>query len=39
MNPVLYLAIYNGSYLVIELIINAITMHTVVKRRLFEIYL
>ena len=39
MNPVLYSAIYNGGYLIIELIISAIIMYIIVKRKLLEIYL
>jgi len=39
MNPVLYSAIYNGSYLIVELIISAIIMYIIVKRKLLEIYL
>jgi thiamine transporter len=38
-HPVLYSAIYNGSYLIIELIISAAIMYIVVKRKLLEIYL
>jgi len=38
-HPVLYSAIYNGSYLIIELIISAAIMYIIVKRKLLEIYL
>jgi thiamine transporter len=39
MNPMVYSAIYNGSYLLVELVISAIIMYIIVKRRLLEIYL
>ena len=39
MNPVLYSAIYNGGYLIIELIVSAVIMYIIVKRRLLNIYL
>jgi thiamine transporter len=39
MNPIVYSAIYNGSYLAVELAISAIIMYIVIKRRLLEIYL
>lgn len=39
MNPVIYSAIYNGGYLIVELIISAVVMYIIVKRRLLEIYL
>ena len=39
MNPVLYSAVYNGGYLIIELIISAIIMYIIAKRRLLDIYL
>jgi thiamine transporter len=38
-HPMLYSAIYNGSYLIIELIISAAIMYIIVKRKLLEIYL
>jgi thiamine transporter len=38
-HPVLYSAIYNGGYLIIELIISAAIMYIIVKRKLLEIYL
>lgn len=39
MDPILYVAMYNGGYLVIEFIISAILIYVVAKRRLLEIYL
>ena len=39
MHPVIYSAIYNGSYLIIELVISAVIMYIIVKRKLLEIYL
>lgn len=39
MHSVIYSAIYNGSYLIIELVISAIIIYIIVKRRLLEIYL
>ena len=36
---VVYSAIYNGSYLVVEFIVSAIVIYVIVKRRLLEIYL
>jgi thiamine transporter len=39
MNPVLYSAVYNGGYLIIELIISVIIMYIIVKRQLLDIYL
>ena len=39
MNPVLYSAIYNGGYLIIELTVSVIIMYIVVKRKLLYIYL
>ena len=39
MNPVVYSALYNGSYLLVESIISTIIMYIIVKRRLLEIYL
>jgi thiamine transporter len=38
-HPVIYSAVYNGGYLIIELIISAIIIYIVAKRRLLEIYL
>jgi thiamine transporter len=39
MHPILYVAMYNGGYLVIEFIVSAILIYVVAKRRLLEIYL
>lgn len=39
MNPFVYTALYNGSYLVPELAISLVLMYIIVKRRLLEIYL
>ena len=39
MDPVLYSAFYNGSYLLVELIISTIVMYIVIKRQLLQIYL
>jgi len=39
MDPELYSAIYNGSYLLVELIMSTIIMYIVIKRRLLQIYL
>ena len=38
-HPVIYSAIYNGSYLIIEFIISAVIMYIIVKRKLLQIYL
>jgi len=39
MNPVVYSAIYNGGYLGVELIVSAVIIYIVARRRLLEIYL
>jgi thiamine transporter len=39
MNPVLYSAIYNGSYMLIEFIVSAVMIYILVKRGLLEIFL
>jgi thiamine transporter len=39
MNPVLYSAIYNGSYLVIELVFSTIVMYVLVRRGVITMYL
>jgi len=39
MNPMLYSAIYNGGYLLIELVISEVVIFILVKRGLLEIYL
>lgn len=38
MNPVLYSAIYNGSFLGIEFIISGIIIYILIKKKIFEIY-
>ncbi len=39
MNPILYSAIYNGSYLVVELIFSIIVMYVLVRRGVIKMYL
>lgn len=39
MHPAIYSAIYNGSYLLVELVVSTVIMYIIVKRRLIEIYL
>lgn len=39
MNPALYSAIYNGSYLIVELILSIIVMFVLVKRGVITMYL
>ena len=39
MDPVLYSAIYNGTYLIGEFLVSAIVIDIIVKRKLLEIYL
>ena len=39
MNPILYSAIYNGSYLIVELILSVIVMYFLVKRKVITMYL
>ena len=39
MNPFLYSAIYNGTYLFIEFILSVLIIYIVIKRGLLEIYL
>jgi thiamine transporter len=39
MHPIIYSALYNGSYLLVEFIISAIVMYIIVKKQLLEIYL
>jgi len=39
MDPIVYSAIYNGSYLLVELAVSVIIIYIVAKRRLLEIYL
>ena len=38
-HPVVYSAIYNGGFLIVEFIISAIIIYAIVKRRLLDIYL
>ncbi len=39
MNPIVYSAVYNGSYLLVEFIISAIIIYIVAKRGLLDIYI
>jgi len=39
MSPIVYSAIYNGGYLGVELIVSAVIIYIVARRRLLEIYL
>ena len=39
MHPAIYSAIYNGSYLIGELVVSAIIIYIILKRNLLEIYL
>jgi thiamine transporter len=39
MNPAIYSAVYNGSYLVVELVFSIIVMYLLVKRGVIEMYL
>jgi thiamine transporter len=39
MNPIVYSAIYNGSYLIVELIFSVIVMYILVKRGIIKMYL
>jgi len=39
MHPVIYSAVYNGSYLLVEFIVSAVIMYILVKRRLLWVYL
>ncbi len=39
MNPVVYSAIYNGGYLLVELVVSAIIIFILDKRQLLKIYL
>jgi len=39
MNPLLYSAIYNGTYLIGEFLISAIVIDIIVRRKLLDIYL
>ena len=39
MNPIVYSAIYNGSYLIVELVFSVIVMYILVKRNIIKMYL
>ena len=39
MNPILYSAIYNGSYMIVELVLSVIVMYILVKRGVITMYL
>ena len=39
MNPIVYSAIYNGSYLIIEFAVSAVLAYIIIKRGLLTIYL
>jgi len=39
MSPIVYSAVYNGSYLAVEFIISAVIIYTLVRRRLLQVYL
>lgn len=39
MHPAVYSAIYNGSYLIVELVFSIITMYILIKRRLIKMYI
>ena len=38
-SPIVYSAVYNGSYLIVELVISLVIIYLIQKRRLLEIYL
>jgi thiamine transporter ThiT len=38
-NPALYSAVYNGSYLIGEFLISAFVIDIIVRRKLLDIYL
>ena len=38
MNPVVYSAIYNGSYMLVEFVVSAVIIYIIAKRGLIEIY-
>lgn len=38
-NPIIYSALYNGSYLIPELIISSVMIYLLVKKKILEIYL
>ena len=39
MNPILYSALYNGGYMVIEFIVSSILIFAIIKRKLLDIYI
>jgi len=39
MNPAVYSAIYNGSYLVVELVFSIVIMYVLVRRGVVSMYL
>ena len=39
MSPIVYSAIYNGSYLIGELVVSAVLTYIIIKRGLLTIYL
>ena len=39
MNPAIYSAVYNGSYLLVEFIVSTIIIYIIIRRRLLQIYL
>jgi len=39
MNPAIYSAVYNGSYLILELVFSVIVMYFLVRRGVIEMYL
>ncbi|MFX0046411.1 MAG: energy-coupled thiamine transporter ThiT [Candidatus Hermodarchaeota archaeon] len=38
-HPIVYSAVYNGSYLIVELVISLIIIYLMLKRRLLDMYL
>ena len=38
-SPFIYSAVYNGSYLIVELVLSLVIIYILQKRRLLEIYL
>ena len=39
MHPIIYSALYNGGYLVVELIVSIIIMYILMQRRLLNVFL
>jgi len=39
MNPIVYSAVYNGSYLSVEFVVSAVIIYIAARKRLLEIYL